>query len=938
VTLLLAWHALVGLVGLALGERLGRRGLLLGVLGPVAGCVWLIANWSELMSDTPIVESIDWIPQLGLNLDLRADGFSALMIVLISGIGVLVYAYASAYFPARRQGLGRLIALLTLFSGSMLGLVLSDNVIVLYGFWELTTITSFLLIGNSHTDGRARAAALQALLITSAGALAMLAGLIVLGQAAGSYKLSEILADPPSGTAVSVALALILLGAFTKSAQYPFHGWLPGAMVAPTPVSAYLHSATMVKAGIYLVARLSPAFAAVGYWQPVVVGVGLFTMIAGGMRALRQTDLKLLLAMSTVSQLGLMMAVFGLGSSSALTAGCVLLIAHGLAKAAAFMVVGELDKQHGSRDTRVIPTIGPGWYSTGAVAVIAAASLAGVPLVFGFIAKESMFEAFIGESGTGAALAVMAAALGSVLTVGYSLRFAFGSLGLLSDRGSALTADVSHGPPTSALVVPGVLLTVATVATGLIPGIMDQLIGSADEGLDGLDNEVHLAIWHGVNQALIVSAIALAGGIVLFVTRRSVDGVLAKLQPAPVSSSGGYRTTLRVLNRVADRVAGLVQSGSLPVYLGVTLLTAAVIPAGLLSTGEWWSGWPVVVDSPWHVPIAAVLLGAALAATVVHRRFTAALFLGVAGYSMAGLFVVQGAPDLALTQVGIESLTTVLFVLVLRRLPDRFESVVPLWRRSVRASVSVVVGATVMVLALATGSQNPATPASDAMVERSLPDGGGRNVVNVILVDFRGYDTLGEITVLAAAAIGMVALARAGRRPGAPNTAGSGVNAVPPPVPVRRLFTLEVSVQLVSVVVLTGSLYLLFAGHNQPGGGFAGGIVAGAAIALRYISGGIGEVRSLSRGRPWYALGAGVMIAALTALVPLLFGGAVLEGYTWTWNSELLGKVKMTSALIFDIGVYLVVIGLVLMLFESFGDDPELTNDDSEPELAGAEA
>ncbi|HTH04676.1 MAG TPA: hydrogen gas-evolving membrane-bound hydrogenase subunit E, partial [Ilumatobacteraceae bacterium] len=311
-------------------------------------------------------------------------------------------------------------------------------------------------------------------------------------------------------------------------------------------------------------------------------------------------------------------------------------------------------------------------------------------------------------------------------------------------------------------------------------------------------------------------------------------------------------------------------------------------------------------------------------------------FLGVVGYSMAGLFVIEGAPDLALTQVAIESLTTVLFVLVLRRLPDRFESRVPLWRRSIRLVIASVVGLTVFALGLATGAIDPPTPTSEAMVEMSVPDGGGKNVVNVILVDFRGYDTLGEITVLTAAAIGMVALARAGRRgkvhddPGLPNP------AVPPPVRVTRLVTLEVSMRLLFTVVMVGSLYLLFVGHNLPGGGFAGGIVAGAAIALRYISGGITEVRRLSRGQPWLIVGGGLLIAAIVAITPMLFGGAVMESASWTLHPPLLGKVKLSSVLAFDGGVYLVVVGLVMMMFESFGDDPPPFEDDrgGVPELA----
>ncbi|HXH57712.1 hydrogen gas-evolving membrane-bound hydrogenase subunit E [Iamia sp.] len=934
-TVLLALHAVLGLSGVAFGARLGRRGLWLGVLGPLVTVVWLIVALPGVLDGEVVSETVRWVPALGIDVDLRLDGFAALMVVLVSGIGVLVYAYAARYFPREGPDLGRLIGLLTLFSGSMLGLVLTDNLLVLYGFWELTSVTSFLLIGNTHRDGKARAAALQALLVTGVGALAMLAGFIVLGQAAGTYRLSRIVADPPEAdTTVVGALVLILLGAFTKSAQYPFHSWLPGAMVAPTPVSAYLHSATMVKAGVYLVARLAPAFAPVGIWRPLVVTVGLVTMIGAGLRALRQTDLKLLLAMGTVSQLGFMTAVFGWGSPEAVAAGCVLLLAHGAFKAAAFMVVGILDHQHGSRDIRALPRPAAGWQTVTIVTLVSSASMAGVPLVLGFVSKEAALDAFVRAEGAGGTLALVGLVAGSMLTAAYSARFAAGALGRLARPDAARAcAEGSHGPPVTAFVAPALVLTAFTVLVGVLPALADGVAGTAAVALDPLVEPVHLAVWHGFNLPLLLSLIALAGGVALFLGRGRVEPVLAAGHTAQASSAGAYAAALRGLNALADRVTGIVQPGSLPIYIGVITFTAAVIPGALLLTGPSWPGWPELVRTPGHIAAAAVIIGAALAAAVVRRRFTAALFLGVTGYAMAGLFVVQGAPDLALTQVSIETLTTVLFVLVLRRLPDRFEHRQPQWRRALRIAVAASVAGTVFFLALASDAEDPPTPASDTMVERALPDGEGRNVVNVILVDFRGWDTLGEITVLAAAAIGTVALARSGRRPtGSPSIqmrgsggdplSGSSDHRVPPAVRLSRLVTLDVSMRAVFIAVMVGSLYLLFAGHNQPGGGFAGGIVAGAAVALRYISGGIDEVRRMSRSQPWTVLGTGVLLAATVALVPLAVGGAVLETGSFSLHPPLLGTVKLTSTLAFDIGVYLAVIGLALMVFESFGDDP----------------
>ncbi len=456
--LLLAFHLVVGAGLMAATRSLAGRRLpfLVAGLPSLATVVWLAVRLPDVVDGDVLTETVEWIPELGVDLALRLDGFAALMLVLVAGIGVLVFAYSASYFDDPSPRDVRLLGLLVLFAGAMTGLVLADDVLVLYGFWELTSVTSFLLIGNAHTQPQARAAALQALLVTGAGALAMLAGLIVLGQQAGTYRLSAILANPPDGTAVTVALVLILLGAFTKSAQMPFHSWLPAAMVAPTPVSTYLHSATMVKAGVYLIARFAPAFASVDMWRPLVVTVGVVTMIGGGLRALRRTDLKLLLADGTISQLGLMIAVFGWGTPKAVVAGSVMLLAHGAFKAAAFMVVGIVDHQLGTRDVRQLPRPDRGWRILLAVTVVAAGSMAGVPLLLGFVAKEADLDVFVG-SGTGAAVALAGIVAGSALTAAYSIRFVAGVAGRLAPPGTpAPPAD--HGPPRLAFVLPAVVL------------------------------------------------------------------------------------------------------------------------------------------------------------------------------------------------------------------------------------------------------------------------------------------------------------------------------------------------------------------------------------------------------------------------------------------------------------------------------------------------
>ena len=391
-------HAVAGFSAIGFGPRLGRRALWVAAVPFVATLTWLAVMMPTVLDGEVVTQSFTWVPQLGLDIDLRLDGFGALFVLLVAGIGCLVLVYAGAYFPPVQSGLGRLIGLLTLFAGAMFGLVVADNLFVLYGFWELTSVCSYFLIGNRSESATARAAALQALLTTGLGALAMLVGFILLAQAAGTAQLSALLADPPSGATVAPALVLVLLGAATKSAQYPFHAWLPGAMVAPTPVSAYLHSATMVKAGIYLVARFSPAFVGITFWRPAVVPIGAATMLFGGLRALRQHDLKLLLAHGTVSQLGFMFLLFGIGTPEAITAGCVLLLAHAAFKATLFMGVGIVDRTTGTRDIRKLPLLGNRWPAVTALVLIGAASMAGLPPLLGFISKEAGYTV-IGAAG-----------------------------------------------------------------------------------------------------------------------------------------------------------------------------------------------------------------------------------------------------------------------------------------------------------------------------------------------------------------------------------------------------------------------------------------------------------------------------------------------------------------------------------------------------------
>ena len=758
---LLALYAAAGLGAIGFGHRLGRRAFALALVPMLATVAWLVARSGAILDGQVPTESIEWVPSLDIAVAVRLDGFAALLSWIVAGIGVAVVAYAARYFAPDTPDIGRLAGLLTLFAGAMLGVAVADDLLLLYTCWELTSVTSYLLIGNKHTDPKARAAALHALLVTSAGGLAMLGGFVLLGQAAGTYRLSEILADPPSGTRVTVGLAFVLLGVFTKSAQYPFHGWLPGAMAAPTPVSAYLHSATMVKAGIYLLARLAPAFATVGFWRPVVLGIGLLTMVGGGLRAMRQHDLKLLLAYGTVSQLGFLVVMFGSGVPGATEAACVLLLAHALFKAALFLVVGVLDVRLGTRDLRELPVLGREWRAIAAVTVVSCASMAGAGPLAGFVAKEAGYESLYEASFVASKVVLIAVVLASAITVAYSLRFAWGIL-VAPKRAGRPTAAASTAPA-ARFAAPAVVLAGFSLLLGVAPGLLDPIMDAAVQSIDPRADPVHLALWHGFNVPLVLSVLTLGLGIVLFAKDRVVARVLATGERIP-SSADAYLATLRGLNVVADRSTGVVQNGSLPVYAGVILFTAAALPGITLLREATWPGWPDPVGGAAMVPVLAVILGGAIAAATFRRRLSAVLFLGVVGYGMAGLFLVQGAPDLALTQVAIETLSTVLFVLVFRHFPGRFEPRSTALARSLRVAISVAVAATVFSFALVAGQQPVSNDVSAEMVERAYPDGDGRNVVNVILVDFRGLDTLGEITVLAAAAIGMVALARAGRR------------------------------------------------------------------------------------------------------------------------------------------------------------------------------
>ncbi len=687
-------------------------------------------------------EAIEWIPSLGVTIGLSTDAFAVLLTAVVSGIGLLIVVYAGGYFagPVKRA---RFLAHMSLFTAGMAGIVASDELLGLFVFWEITTVASYLLIGFDDEKEEARSAALQAILVTTAGGLAMLAGFVLLAMASGTTSISAIVADPPSGTMVSVALVLVFFGAFTKSAQFPFHFWLPNAMSAPTPASAYLHSATMVKAGIVLLLLLAPGFASTALWTWVVTSVGLVTMVLGATVALKQRDLKLLLAYGTVSQLGFMTALIGLGFTAA---GLAVLVAHSLFKAALFLIVGIVDKASGTRRIGELSGVGMRMPVVAAAGAIAAGSMAGIPPLLGFVTKEAAFDTLIAAD-EWLVLAIVATA--SVLTVAYAARWWFGAFG--SDRSIAPT---EVGRPKVVMAIAPIALGLLTVALGINP----QPLASAVKEAAG--QSVKLVLWPGLTPALAVSSLVLLGGVSLYLALSvGIGHGWQGWRSGLPAMADVYAAGLRDLGRTARAVTGVVQNGSLPVYLAVIVVSVLVVPAV-----TWLVAWEPSLSLPlWNRPseivLALVAAAGAIAATRVQRRMAAALMIGVVGYAVAGIYVIFSAPDLALTQLLIETLTVALFAFVLVKLPRRFGALPRSITPRAKIVVAVFAGAVVTFAALATSTATPNRLIAEEYIAEA-PAAGGKNVVNVVLTNFRALDTLGEITVLVVAGLGIVALIR----------------------------------------------------------------------------------------------------------------------------------------------------------------------------------
>ena len=936
---------------------LGRQVFFVAALVPFVAFIAALLDGPRIVAGTAIAQAVDWIPELGLSISVRMDTLSWLLTLVVTGVGALVLIYCARYFENDEVALGRFAGLLLAFAGAMYGLVLADDVYLLFVFWEATSVLSYLLIGHYTGKKASRAAALQALLVTTLGGLVMLVGLVLLAVDTGTSSLSGIIAASPSSTVAIVAIMLVLIGAASKSAIVPFQFWLPAAMAAPTPVSAYLHAAAMVKAGTYLVARFAPGFADTPGWREVVVVFGLATMLLGGWNALKQNDLKLILAWSTVSQLGFLFVIVGYGTKDAALAGLALLLAHALYKSTLFLAVGIIDHRAGTRDLRRISGLGRRAPVLAVACALALASMVGLPPTIGYVAKEAAFTALLTDAAGGSVLGYIAlggVVLASVLTVAYCARFFWGAFS--TKPGVEAIGTVAARPLFSASPV---LLAATGLILGLAAPLVDRSITGYSElfaaGTAGAEvKPYHLALWHGLEPALGLSALTLVAGAALFLGRNPVSRLQHRIATRSTAADG-YGTVMRAIDRTAARTTSLTQRGSLPFYLGVILTVFVLAVGSSLALNRTWPTELRIWDYPVQAAIGLIMVIAAIAATRAAKRFQAAALVGVTGFGMSALFALQGAPDLALTQGLVEIVTLIAFVLVLRRLPARLGKAHGSVRRGLRVTVGIAVGTIMAIVAFVATGARTQLPISMEWPALAFDEGHGRNVVNVALVDLRGWDTMGELSVIIAAATGVASLVfisgrgvdnlpKVGRRD-AQLTGRAALRSASDPsnddrgswllagrtlADRNRSILLEVVVRLLFHAIIVLSLFLLFSGHNAPGGGFAGGIVAGMALVARFLAGGRHELGAAAPVDAGKLLGAGLVLAVGTALAPLVFGRDALASTLFEGELGIFGHVEFVTSTIFDIGVYLVVVGLVLDVLRSLGAEVDRQYEEDE--------
>ncbi|TDF77862.1 monovalent cation/H+ antiporter subunit A [Pseudomonas sp. H9] len=916
---------------------------LLAGLVALVGTVQVAMLYPQIAHGGVIREEFLWLPSLGLNLVLRMDGFAWLFSLLVLGIGTLVSLYAR-YYMSPQDPVPRFFAFFLAFMGAMLGLVISGNLIQIVFFWELTSVFSFLLIGYWHHRADARRGAYMALMVTGAGGLCLLAGVLLLGHVVGSYDLDKVLAAGElirNHSLYPVLLPLILLGALSKSAQFPFHFWLPHAMAAPTPVSAYLHSATMVKAGVFLLARLWPVLSGSEEWFWIVGGAGACTLLLGAFAAMFQNDLKGLLAYSTISHLGLITLLLGLNSPLAAVAAVFHILNHATFKASLFMAAGIIDHESGTRDIRRLSGLYRLLPFTATLAMVASASMAGVPLMNGFLSKEMFFAetVFISSSAWIEASLPVIATVAATFSVAYALRF---------------TVDVFFGPPATDLPhtphepprwmrAPVELLVLTCLVVGMFPAqsVGPLLAAAALPVVGGTLPEYSLAIWHGWNAPLIMSLIAMSGGIVLYLLLRNQLKLGRFPQPPLIERFNGKRLFEHcqvLLMRAARRFERVMTTRRLQKQLFMLVLAAFL--AGLLpmlQSGLSWGDRPKIPGSGVFVTLWLIAIACAVGAAwqAKYHRLAALTMVSVCGLMTCITFVWFSAPDLALTQLAVEVVTTVLILLGLRWLPRRIEGVSPVsgtqeqarLRRLRDLVLAVLVGGGMALLSYAMLTRPTPNDISSFYLSRALPEGGGSNVVNVMLVDFRGFDTLGEVTVLVAVALAVFALLRRFRPPRESMQLPAQQRLLAPDVvtdlinprqaadtALGFMMVPAVLVRLLLPIALVVSMYLFMRGHNQPGGGFVAGLVMSVAFILQYMVAGTQWVEAQMSLRPLRWMGTGLLCATLTGAGAMLLGYPFLTTHTAHLHLPVLGDIHVASALFFDVGIFTVVVGSTLLI------------------------
>lgn len=884
-------------------------------LFPAIALALLIPLIPDVLAGEVLRYGFSWLPLLGLNFSLQLDGLSLLFSLLILGIGLLVILYAR-YYLSEQDSMPRFYACLLLFMLAMLGIVLSGNLLQMWFFWELTSISSFLLISYWSHQADARKGARMALTVTAAGGLALLAGILLIGEILGSYELSVVLSQTATlqqHEAYPVVLCLVLLGAFTKSAQFPFHFWLPNAMAAPTPVSAYLHSATMVKAGIFLLARLYPLLSGTELWFLAVTLTGLATLLVGAYFALFQHDIKGLLAYSTISHLGLITLLLGLDTDLAAVAAIFHIINHAIFKASLFMTAGIIDHETGSRDMRKINGLWGFMPVTATLAMVASASMAGVPLLNGFLSKEMFFTQTLhqGVLGSLSWLIPVLATVAAIFAVAYSARFIHDVF--FNGQPIGLT-KTPHEPPRY-MRVPMEILVALCVLVGVFPeliigGLLQQ---AAIAVLAAPPPEYSLAIWHGLNVPLLMSVLALVGGIILYVNRKA----LFMFQAGFNETKAIYRFEAG-MQRLVRRCRSLIEqieNGSFQRYILLLLLALLVLAGAPLFELQQLRGERAALPFDGLVVVGSILLiiAAVVTVLVVRQRLLALVMISVVGLMVSLAFVRFSAPDLALTQLSVEVVTVVLLMLALYFLPHKSvkqSSSGHLVRDFTLASaIGVVVGS----LAYAMMTHDLAT-ISSYFLENAKTGGGGTNVVNVILVDFRGFDTLGEITVLGIAALGILKLLTGIPRFMA-NADGEGRRWSRD----RHPLLLAVISQALLPLALIVSVYIFFRGHNLPGGGFVAGLITAIAMILQYVAKGVDWVKPRLPVEYSTLIAIGILTSTITGLVSWLFGRPFLTSWFDYFDLPVLGQIELASAMAFDLGVYLTVVGATLLILANLG-------------------